>query len=202
MFSKSFALLAASAALLALATPSSALSWELCDSYASEWVTDSPHLEGKFPFYSLIFSCNGKPICMQPVPGASKPVCNTVGVQLEFLIHRNVSYSSFEVQWGSFHYSGDENAMRILLAPSAGGLNIEGKQVDACVNNGTACGQPAADAFCKYIGFDGANPDMEQTAPADEPVRAVTGETLGYSRLAVSLQAKCCLVTVLHPVPP
>ena len=62
MFSKSFALLAASAALLALATPSSALSWELCDSYASEWVTDSPHLEGKFPFYSLIFSCNGKPI--------------------------------------------------------------------------------------------------------------------------------------------
>ncbi|CAK0780303.1 hypothetical protein CVIRNUC_005004 [Coccomyxa viridis] len=115
MFSKSFALLAASAALLALATPSSALSWELCDSYASEWVTDSPHLEGKFPFYSLIFSCNG-------------------------------------------------------------GLNIEGKQVDACVNNGTACGQPAADAFCKYIGFDGANPDMEQTAPADEPVRAVTGE--------------------------
>ena len=92
--------------------------------------------------------------------------------------------------------------MRILLAPSAGGLNIEGKQVDACVNNGTACGQPAADAFCKYIGFDGANPDMEQTAPADEPVRAVTGETSGHSRLAVSLQAKCCLVTVPYPVPP
>ena len=62
--SKSFALLAIFAALLALATPSSGLSWELCDSYASEWVTDSPHLEGKFPFYSLVFSCNGKaPAC-------------------------------------------------------------------------------------------------------------------------------------------
>ena len=57
----------------------------------------------------------------------------------------------------------------------AGSLNIEGKQVDACINNGTDCGLPAADAFCKYIGFDGANPDMEQIAPADEPVRAVTG---------------------------
>ncbi len=47
--------------------------------------------------------------------------------------------------------------------------------MDACINNGTDCGLPAADAFCKYIGFDGANPDMEQVAPADEPVRAVTG---------------------------
>ena len=118
------------------------------------------------------------------------------------LININVSYSSIEVQWGSFHYSGDEKAMRIQLAPSAGGLNIEGKQVDACVNNGTACGQPAADAFCKYIGFDGANPDMEQTASADEPVRAVTGETSSYSHLDVRLQAKCCLAIVLHPVPP
>ena len=83
MLSKSCALLAVSAALLALATPSSALSWELCDSYASEWVTDSPHLEGKFPFYSLIFSCNGKHSCMQPVPRAFSMTCNTMRMQLE-----------------------------------------------------------------------------------------------------------------------
>ncbi len=69
--------------------------------------------------------------------------------------------------------------MRISLSPfaavTAGGLNIEGKQVDACINNGRDCGQPAAEAFCKYIGFDGATPDMQQSAPADEPVRAVSG---------------------------
>ena len=41
--------------------------------------------------------------------------------------------------------------------------------------NGRDCGLPAAEAFCKYIGFDGATPDMQQTAPADEPVRAVSG---------------------------
>ena len=58
---------------------------------------------------------------------------------------------------------------------TAGGLNIEGKDVDACINNGTDCGLPAADAWCKYIGFDGATPDMAQTAPTDQPVRAVTG---------------------------
>lgn len=107
--------LVALAALLALVTPSMGLSFELCNNYGSEWVTDSPHLTGKFPYYSLIFSCMG-------------------------------------------------------------GLNIEGKDVDACINNGTDCGLPAADAWCKYIGFDGATPDMAQTAPADEPVRAVTGE--------------------------
>ena len=47
-------------AFLALTKPSLGLSWELCDSYGSEWVTGSPHLEGKFPFYSLIFSCTGQ----------------------------------------------------------------------------------------------------------------------------------------------
>lgn len=47
--------------------------------------------------------------------------------------------------------------------------------MDACINNGRDCGLPAAEAFCKYIGFDGATPDMQQTAPADEPVRAVSG---------------------------
>ena len=57
----------------------------------------------------------------------------------------------------------------------AGGLNIEGKQVDACLGNGAACGQPAADAFCKYIGFDGAAADQYETGPADEPARAVSG---------------------------
>ncbi len=48
--------------------------------------------------------------------------------------------------------------------------------MDACLGNGAACGQPAADAFCKYIGFDGAVADQYQTGPADEPVRAVSGE--------------------------
>ena len=47
-------------AFLALTKPCLGLSWELCDSYGSEWVTGSPHLEGKFPFYSLIFSCTGE----------------------------------------------------------------------------------------------------------------------------------------------
>ncbi len=58
-----------------------------------------------------------------------------------------------------------------------GGLNIEGKQVDACLGNGTACGQPAADAFCRYIGFDGAVANQEKAGPADEPVRAVSGKS-------------------------
>ncbi|KAK9914795.1 hypothetical protein WJX75_000634 [Coccomyxa subellipsoidea] len=80
-----------------------------------QWITDSPRLTGKYPYYSLLFFCNG-------------------------------------------------------------GLNIEGKQVDACLGNGAACGQPAADAFCKYIGFDGAAADQYETGPADEPARAVSGE--------------------------
>ena len=57
-----------------------------------------------------------------------------------------------------------------------GGLNIEGKMVDSCLANGTACGQPAADAYCKYIGFDGAVQDQFQVTPSDEPTRAVSGE--------------------------
>ena len=61
-------------ALLAYATPSMGLSWELCDNYGSEWVTGSPHLEGKFPFYSLIFSCLGKaPQSFATVSGLSWP---------------------------------------------------------------------------------------------------------------------------------
>jgi hypothetical protein len=102
-------------ALLSAVERSAALSYEVCETYGAEWITDQPRLVGKYPFYSLLFFCNG-------------------------------------------------------------GLNIEGKQVDACLGNGAACGQPAADAFCKYIGFDGAAPDQFQTGPADEPARAVTGE--------------------------
>lgn len=102
-------------ALLSVAQRSAALSYEVCESYGAEWITDQPRLVGKYPFYSLLFFCNG-------------------------------------------------------------GLNIEGKQVDACLGNGAACGQPAADAFCKYIGFDGAAAELYQTGPADEPARAVTGE--------------------------
>ncbi|BDA43090.1 hypothetical protein COCOBI_04-1010 [Coccomyxa sp. Obi] len=102
-------------ALLSAVQRSAALSYELCESYGSEWITDQPRLVGKYPFYSLLFFCNG-------------------------------------------------------------GLNIEGKQVDACLGNGAACGQPAADAFCKYIGFDGAVANQYETGPADEPARAVSGE--------------------------
>ena len=57
---KAFGPLVMFMAFLALTAPSMGLSWELCDSYGSEWVTGSPHLEGKFPFYSLIFTCTGK----------------------------------------------------------------------------------------------------------------------------------------------
>ena len=49
-------------ALLLLSTQQAAgLSYELCNSYGAEFVTDSPHLSGLYPFYSLIFMCNGEP---------------------------------------------------------------------------------------------------------------------------------------------
>ncbi|EIE26928.1 hypothetical protein COCSUDRAFT_64726 [Coccomyxa subellipsoidea C-169] len=101
--------------LLCAVQQTAALSYEVCESYGATWITDSPRLTGKYPYYSLLFFCNG-------------------------------------------------------------GLNIEGKQVDACLGNGAACGQPAADAFCKYVGFDGAAADLFKTGPADEPARAVSGE--------------------------
>ena len=162
-------------AFLALTKPSMGLSWELCDSYGSEWVTGSPHLEGKFPFYSLIFSCTGESadltcevlrriICALHVMSYRGPSQATVkmvklGPQGQFLLETLVKRSGVCL-------SGTD---------CVGGLTIEGKQVDACINNGRDCGLPAAEAFCKYIGFDGATPDMQQTAPADEPVRAVSG---------------------------
>jgi hypothetical protein len=72
----------------------------------------------------------------------------------------------------------------------AGGLNIEGKLVDSCLNNGTACGQAAADAYCQYIGFDGAVTDLFTTAPADEPTRAVSGEPIALPCLCVAFYAQ------------
>lgn len=53
-------------ALLACAQQATALSYELCDSYGAEWVTDSPRLTGKYPFYSLLFFCNGKTLLVLP----------------------------------------------------------------------------------------------------------------------------------------
>lgn len=52
-------------ALLLLSTTQQAagLSYELCNSYGAEFVTDSPHLTGLYPFYSLIFMCTGVPLC-------------------------------------------------------------------------------------------------------------------------------------------
>ena len=52
-------------ALLLLSTPQQAagLSYELCNSYGAEFVTDSPHLTGLYPYYSLIFMCTGVPHC-------------------------------------------------------------------------------------------------------------------------------------------
>ena len=43
--------------LLAACQQAAALSYEVCNSYGAEWVTGSPHLEGQYPFYSLIFTC-------------------------------------------------------------------------------------------------------------------------------------------------
>jgi hypothetical protein len=47
-------------AVLASTRQAAALSYELCDSYGAEWVTDGPRLTGSFPYYSLLFSCNSE----------------------------------------------------------------------------------------------------------------------------------------------
>ena len=47
------------ACLLCTLWPAHGLSYPLCTSYGSSWVTDSPHLTGQFPYYDLIFSCRG-----------------------------------------------------------------------------------------------------------------------------------------------
>jgi hypothetical protein len=92
-----------------------ALSYPLCDTYGESWVTASPHLEGSFPYYSLLFSCTGS-------------------------------------------------------------LNIEGFEIDACIKNGTLCGQAAADAVCQYLGFDGNSKGMYNIATASAPAFSMTGE--------------------------
>lgn len=66
----------------------------------------------------------------------------------------------------------------------AGGINIEGRPVDACVESGKACdGGAAAAGFCRYLGFDGALPDQVAVsdpagtgAASGTPARSVTGE--------------------------
>jgi hypothetical protein len=85
--STAFGVLAASAVLLALATPSNGLSFELCNNYGSEWVTDSPHLTGKFPYYSLIFSCMGEPPAMHTLSVEAK-MCI---LSLTFNMHKDLS---------------------------------------------------------------------------------------------------------------
>lgn len=63
-----------------------------------------------------------------------------------------------------------------LLHTCAGNLNVEGFGVDACVQNGTKCGQAAADAFCQYLGFDKNAPGLYSTVVAKAPALSMTGE--------------------------
>jgi len=57
----------------------------------------------------------------------------------------------------------------------SGSLNVEGYSVDACVENGTKCGQAAADAFCQYLGFDKNAPGLYSTVVAAAPALSMTG---------------------------
>jgi len=63
-----------------------------------------------------------------------------------------------------------------LLYTCSGSLNVEGYSVDACVENGTKCGQAAADAFCQYLGFDKNAPGLYSTVVAAAPALSMTGE--------------------------
>lgn len=63
-----------------------------------------------------------------------------------------------------------------LLHTCSGNLNVEGFGVDACVRNGTKCGQAAADAFCQYLGFDKNAPGLYSTVVATAPALSMTGE--------------------------
>ena len=56
-----------------------------------------------------------------------------------------------------------------------GNLNLESLPVDSCVNSGRNCGQPAADAFCRYMGFEQAVEDLFTTVQASGPTRSMTG---------------------------
>ena len=54
-------------------------------------------------------------------------------------------------------------------------MNVEGYSVGACVQNGTKCGQAAADAFCQYLGFDKNAPGLYSTVVAAAPALSMTG---------------------------
>ena len=56
-----------------------------------------------------------------------------------------------------------------------GDLNIEGRHVDLCMNNGKDCGQKTAQAFCEYLGFYGAVTDRWSSAVADAPAHSLSG---------------------------
>ena len=81
------------------------------------------------------------------------------------------------------HHQGDFPHYQQLFF-CAGGINIEGRPVDACVESGKACdGGAAAAGFCRYLGFDGALPDQVAVsdpagtgAASGTPARSVTGE--------------------------
>lgn len=47
--------------------------------------------------------------------------------------------------------------------------------MDACVSNGSNCGQAAADAFCRYLGFDYNSPSLFTTKQANAPAISMTG---------------------------
>lgn len=57
-------------------------------------------------------------------------------------------------------------------------LHLQSRPVDMCLNNGTDCGLPAATAFCKYLGFDGAVAGTVAQAPATTATRALTGTVM------------------------
>lgn len=92
--------------------------------------------------------------------GLSFSVCDEVGE--EFI----TDGPRLEGQWP--YYS--------LLYTCSGNLNLEGFAVDACVSNGSNCGQAAADAFCRYLGFDYNSPSLFTTKTATAPAISMTGE--------------------------
>ena len=59
-----------------------------------------------------------------------------------------------------------------------GDLNLGDRNVDACINNGDSCGQPAADQFCQLLGFEGCATGLYSTAAAEGPARSMTGEAV------------------------
>ena len=52
-------LLSVLACTLHALAPAAALSYPLCTSYGAEYVSAAPRLTGKFPYYSMIWSCTG-----------------------------------------------------------------------------------------------------------------------------------------------